>query len=122
MNDSGIFRASQFHPSGVAISTVLPVDSDGGLELRALPPGTMLEVFTRNNTYVVIRQADGQVTIWGHPEYCPEPITVTGLGGSYKTGVFREGYLSPNMRLSFPLDGRRVSTSRIQALKLKKLH
>lgn len=82
----------------------------------------MLEVLTRNNAYILIAQADGKVTVWGHPEYCPEPITVDGLGACYLTGVFREGYLRPGMRLNFPCDGRRLNTSRIQALKLKRLN
>lgn len=110
MNDSGIIRGSQISGSS----------PEGGLLLPSLPAGTLVEVCTKNHTYTVIPQATGEATVWGHPEYCPAPVTVQGLGGAYVTSVFREGYLAPGMRLSFPAEGRRVNTSRIQSLRVKK--
>lgn len=98
----------------------LPMDADGGIELKQVKPGTVLEVQTKNNTYTVIPQASGEMMIWGHPEYCPEPTLITGLGSTYVTGLFRESYLAPGMRLSFPSAGRRVNTSRIVSIHPKK--
>ncbi len=120
MNDSGIFRSPEAPNSGVISGVFLNLDSEGGLELSKLRPGTILEVRTKNNTYTVIPQAGGSVTMWGHPEYCPEPITLNGVGAAYVTGVFRDGYLAPGMRLSFPSDGKRVNTSRIIEIALKR--
>lgn len=114
MSNSGIHNSS----SGSDIYHL--VDADGGFELGQLRAGTMLEVETKNNVYTVIPQASGGTVIWGHPEYCAEPTLIEGLGGTYTTGYFREGYLAPGMRLSFPSGERRVQTSRILALRVKK--
>lgn len=115
MNDSGnIRRVTQ-----PAISA-LPVDTSGGIELAMVPMGTILEVETRNTTYTVIPQPQNQTIIWGHPEYCPDPILISGLGSACTTGHFREGYLCPNWRLSFPRGENRVATSPIVAVRVKR--
>ena len=120
MANSGIHSSNNSSPSGIISGIYLPTDADGGIELSELRPGTMLEVQTKNNVYTVIPQATGEMMIWGHPEYCPEPTLIAGLGSAYVTGLFREGYLAPGMRLSFPSGGRRVNTSRIVAIQAKK--
>lgn len=120
MANSGIHNSSPAHDSAIISGFHLPVDADGGIELRGIRPGTVLEVNTKNSTYTVIPQASGAMLIWGHPDYCPEPTLVSGLGSAYVTGLFREGYLGPNMRLTFPIGGRRVSTSRIVSIAVKK--
>lgn len=119
MANSGIFGPSAVPNSAIISGFHLPIDADGGIDLSQIKAGTILEVQTKNNTYTVIPQASGEMLIWGHPEYCPEPTLITGLGSAYVTGLFREGYLGPGMRLSFPSGGRRVSTSRIVEIKLK---
>jgi hypothetical protein len=119
MANSGIYNSGSIRNSAIVSGIHLPVDADGGIELRALKPGTILEVATKNNTYTLIPQASGEVMIWGHPQYCPEPTLIKGLGGAYTTGLFREGYLSPGMRLNFPNEGRRISTSRILSISPK---
>ena len=120
MNDSAILHSNEFANSGIVSGSFLKLDSDGGLELKALPEGTILEVKTKNHPYTLIVQPGGEMTIWGHPEYCPEPVTLKGVGASYITGVFREGYLAPGMRLCFPADGKRVTTSRIVTIERKR--
>lgn len=120
MAGSGIFDSNAAPDSAIASGFRLPFDADGGIELKQVPAGTILEVRTRNTVYTVIPQASGEMTIWGHPEYCPEPVLIAGLGSAYVTGLFREGYLGPGMRLSFPSEGRRVSTSRIIGIQAKK--
>ena len=112
MADSGIFNSS-------SISNRLTVDSDGGLLLRDMRAGFILEVRTKNNTYTIIPQASGDALIWGHPEYCPEPTLVTKLGSAHVTGLFRENYVGPGLRLTFRLDDRYVSTSRIVSIQAK---
>jgi hypothetical protein len=93
-------------------------DANGGIDLRSINPSTVLRVQTRNNTYTVIPQVSGEMLIWGHPEFCPEPILIAGLGSAHDTGYFREGYLCPGLRLSFPSAGRRVATSNITAIQI----
>ena len=119
MANSGILGPSAVPNSAIISGIHLPVDADGGIDLRQIKAGTILEVQTKNNAYTVIPQASGEVLIWGHPEYCPEPILTPSLGSAYLTGVLRLGYLGLGMRLTFPTEGRRVITSRIVALRAK---
>jgi hypothetical protein len=120
MANSGIYNSNDARDSAIISGFKLPVDAEGGIELRQIKPGTILEVQTKNNTYSVIPQDSGAMLIWGHPEYCDEPTLINGLGAAYVTGLFREGYLGPGMRLNFPINGRRVSTSRILNIQAKK--
>lgn len=119
MANSGFYNSNATLPNATGSGIHLPFDSEGGIELSQIPPGTILEVQTKNNAYTVIPQASGEMLIWGHPEYCPEPILTTGLGSAYVTGVVRQGYVGPGMRLTFPTEGRRVLTSRIVSLRGK---
>lgn len=106
--------------NGSLSGTSLPLDANGGVNLNSLTVGTILEVDTRNTTYTVILHDDGYCLIWGHPEYCPQPMLVKGLGSAYTTGYFREGYLCTGMRLSFPFGDKRISTSSITAIRYKR--
>lgn len=119
MADSGFYNSNVTLPNVTDSGLHLPFDAEGGIELSQIRPGTILEVQTRNNAYTVIPQESGEMLIWGHPQYCPDPILTTGLGSAYVTGVVRQGYVGPGMRLTFPTEGRRVLTSRIVSLRGK---
>eukprot|EP00456_Euglypha_rotunda_P079678 TRINITY_DN76726_c0_g1_i2.p2 TRINITY_DN76726_c0_g1~~TRINITY_DN76726_c0_g1_i2.p2 ORF type:complete len:123 (-),score=17.01 TRINITY_DN76726_c0_g1_i2:28-396(-) len=122
MADSGIFNSNSPTTDPILNGFAVPVDTDGGIDLSRLAAGTVLEVKTRNTTYTVIPQSNGLVLIWGHPDYCPEPTLIPRLGAVYVTGVFREGYLAPGMRLSFPNGDQRVQTSRIESIEARRWH
>ena len=120
MANSGFYKSNVTPPGTSGSGLHLPFDAEGGIELSQMRPGTILEVQTRNNAYTVIPQESGEMLIWGHPQYCPEPILTAGLGSAYLTGVVREGYVGPGMHLTFPTeDRRRVLTSRIVSLRGK---
>ena len=97
----------------------LPIDSDGCIDLHQVKPGAVLEVQTRNTCYTLVPQHNGEVLIWGHPEYCPEPTIVKDLGSTYMSGEFRNAVLCLGTRLSFPVENCRVTTSRIVSVDLK---
>lgn len=118
MTNTASVRATDFVTSSGS-GSFLTLDAEGGLQLSSLKAGTILEVRTRNNAYTVIPQESGTALLCGHPEYCPEPIAIEGIGSSYITGVFREGYLGTGMRLTFPHQGKRVFTSRIVSIERK---
>jgi hypothetical protein len=119
MGNSSLHNSSGRPDSGIISGFHLLIDAEGGVNLRQIRPGSVLEIQTRNTTYTVVPQASGEMLIWGHPEYCPQPTLLSGLGGVYDTGMFREGYLAPGMRLSFPIAGQRVNTSRVVAIHAK---
>ena len=119
MSNSSIIRSVDNPDSGILTLKMLSFDPDGGVDLSTVRAGTVLEVQTRNTAYTVIPQVSGEVLIWGHPEFCPEPVSLNGLGSTYVTGVFRPGYLGLGMRLSFQIAGRHITTSRILKIQAK---
>ena len=61
------------HPnfSDVINRNIVQSEIEGGVHLNDVPPGTVLEVQTKNHTYTIIHKAWGQALISGHPEFCP---------------------------------------------------
>jgi hypothetical protein len=98
------------------------LDPDGGIDLSTVRAGSVLEVQTKNTTYTVIPQGSGEVLIWGHPQYCPEPVKIPSIGSVYVTGVLRKDYLGVGMRLSFRIAEHHITTSRILKIEAKPKH
>ncbi len=119
MSNSSLIRREASPDSGIFASNLPTFDSDGGVELGDVRAGTVLEVQTKNTSYTVIPQEDGETLIWGHPQYCPEPVKVSGFGSCYPTGVLRKRYIGMGMRLSFRLGDRQITTSRILNIQFK---
>ena len=90
---------------------IIGSEIEGGVFLDRLQPHSVLQIQTQHRCYTAVMLGGSQALISGHPEYCPEPTLIQGLGSAYVTGLIREGYVGPGMRLSFPHNGRRVSTS-----------
>ena len=119
MNNSSILRRAENPDSGIRTGNIPALDPEGGVDLACVRTGAILEVQTKNTCYTVIPQAPDEALIWGHAQYCPEPIRTKGLGSAYVTGVFREGYLGLGMRLSFRIGDRHITTSRILKIQPK---
>ena len=119
MNDSSLIRREQSPDSGIFTRNLPAFDSDGGVELAGVRAGTVLEVQTKNTAYTVIPQDGGELLIWGHPHYCPEPVKIGGLDSCYATGVLRKGYLGMGMRLTFRIADHHITTSRILKIQHK---
>ncbi len=120
MNDTAIIRPNELSTYGFDGGAIPETDATGGILLDSLPVGTVVSVETKNTTYTVTTQGNGEAIIFGHPEYCPEPVSVRGIGATYPSKVFREGYLAPELRFTFPTGGKRVTTSRIVAIQISR--
>jgi hypothetical protein len=89
-------------------------EEEDGVALDDLAVGATLDVETRHHTYHIKNLGDGRATIYGHPEYCPEPIQVEMIA-SDRGGEFpRMRFIGKGARLEFwhPERGI-VRTSRI---------
>jgi hypothetical protein len=51
-----------------------------GIYLKDLAEGAVVEIETQNHLYRLVKNADTQVRISGHPTYCPEPVDVVVEG------------------------------------------
>jgi len=80
---------------------IVQSEIEGGVDLRALPPGTVLEVQTQNRSYTVVSQGWGEALISGHPEYCPVPVLVKINGSTWGGSMIREAWIGRGMRMEF---------------------
>ena len=57
------------HPnfSDVINRNIIQSEIEGGVHLRDLLPGTVLEVHTQYHVYKIVSQQDGEIWISGHP-------------------------------------------------------
>ncbi len=80
---------------------IVQSEIEGGVDLRELRPGTVLEVRTQNRAYTLRYQGLGQALISGHPVFCPEPVLVTIHGSTWGGSMLKERYIGRGMHLEF---------------------
>ena len=74
---------------------------EGGVYLRDLPPGTVLEVQTQNRAYTILYKGWDQALISGHPVFCPEPVPVTIHGSTWGGSMLKARFIGRGMCLEF---------------------
>ena len=82
-------------------SHIVQSEVEGGVHLRDVLPGTVLEVTTQNRAYTILYQGWDQALISGHPVFCPEPIPVTIHGSTWGGSMIKTRYIGRGMRLEF---------------------
>ncbi len=99
---------------------IIRSEIEGGVDLRQLPPESMLKVETRNRAYTIVMQRDCNALISGHPEYCPEPVLVRIHGSNWGGSMIKTAYLGRGMHLEFrhPMFEGLIVTSPIQDIHL----
>ena len=93
---------------------IIQSEVEGGVYLRDLPEAAKVEVQTRNRYYTIITRRDGSAWIWGHPEFCPDPVEVRIHGSTWGGSMLRTKFLGRGMHLEFehPVH-KTIVTSRI---------
>jgi hypothetical protein len=82
-------------------SHIVQSELEGGVHLRDVLPGTVLEVTTQNRAYTILYKGWDQALISGHPVFCPEPIPVTIHGSTWGGSMIKTRYIGRGMRLEF---------------------
>ncbi len=91
------------------------------VDCETLPPGSRLEVDTRNRHYEIECLGGTAIRICGHPEYCPTPVAGELRGSADKGGLIEPGLIERGRYLQFLLpDQRPVTTSRVVRLRVKR--
>ncbi|HSR08507.1 MAG TPA: hypothetical protein VLM42_15250 [Bryobacteraceae bacterium] len=80
---------------------IIRSEIEGGVDLRQLPPKSMLRVETRNREYTIVMQRDCNALISGHPQFCPEPVLVRIHGSNWGGSMIKTAYLGRGMHLEF---------------------
>ena len=77
----------------------------------SLPPGSLLDVETKNRHYSIEYLGGGAIRISGHPEYCPTPAK----------GILLPAVIERGQHMQFLLSDRRpVTTSRVTRLRVQR--
>ena len=102
------------HLSDAINRNVVESEVLGGVHLRDVPPGTVLEVQTENRCYTIVHKGWGDAMISGHPHFCPEPILVHISGSTWGGAMIKQSFIGRGMHLEFrQADHHPVTTSRI---------
>jgi hypothetical protein len=80
---------------------IVQSEIEGGVHLREVPPGTVLEVQTQHHAYTLCYQGSGQALISGHPKFCPAPVLVSIHGSTWGGSMLKERFIGRGMRLEF---------------------
>ena len=80
---------------------IVQSEIEGGVHLRDLTPGTVLEVRTQNRAYTILYKGWDQALISGHPVFCPQPVPVTIHGSTWGGSMLKTRYIGRGMRLEF---------------------
>ena len=88
---------------------------EGGVYLQDLPDESTLEIETQNRSYTIVYRGRGQALIWGHPEFCPQPVLVRIEGSNWGGSMLKSSFVGRGMHLEFkhPEYKRPIITSRI---------
>lgn len=82
-------------------SSIVQSELEGGVHLRDVAPGTVLEVQTQNRAYTILYKGWDQALISGHPVFCPQPVPVTIHGSTWGGSMLKSHYIGRGMRLEF---------------------
>ena len=93
-------------------------EREEGLCLDNLKVGDLLELETKNRTYIIENRGNGQILISGHPKYCPQPTPVELYGSTWGGIILKPRFIGRHMQLAFrhPQHGV-IRTSRIEEIR-----
>lgn len=98
---------------------VVRSEIEGGVHLRDLPEGTVLEVETQNRVYTIVKRGWEHAEISGHPEFCPDPVLVRIYGSTWGGSMLKTLFIGRGMHLEFGHPSlRTINTSRIVDIRL----
>jgi hypothetical protein len=80
---------------------IVQSEVEGGVHLRDLPPGTVLQVQTQNREYTIEYKGWDRAMISGHPVFCPEPVAVVIHGSTWGGSMLKSRFIGRGMRLEF---------------------
>ena len=84
------------------------------VDCNNLAPGSRIEVETKSRHYQIECLGGNAIRIYGHPEYCPNPVPARLHGSLDKEGILEFGLIGRGMCFIFLLnDNRPVTTTRV---------
>ncbi len=82
-------------------NNIVQSEIEGGVYLHHLAVNTLLEVETNNRRYTILVRENGEVLMWGHPVYCPDPVPVKIAGSNWGGSMLKVGFIGRGMQIEF---------------------
>src|SRR5438045_7942701 len=101
MDQTSAFFAPHPNLSDRVNHNIIQSEVEGGVHLSTLPRDARLEMLTQHHAYTMVHLGEGEMLIWGHPEFCPEPVVVKLTGSNWGGTMLKAGYIGRGMRLEF---------------------
>jgi hypothetical protein len=80
---------------------IVQSEIEGGVFLNDLEPRTILFIQTQHHCYTAVFMGDNQALLWGHPQFCPKPISVSIAGSTWGGTMLKSRFVGRGMRLEF---------------------
>jgi len=74
---------------------------EGGVFLHDLEPRTILFIQTQHHCYTAVFLGENQALLWGHPQFCPKPTSVSIVGSTWGGTMLKSRFVGRGMRLEF---------------------
>lgn len=97
---------------------IVQSEIEGGVFLSDLQPRTVLLIQTQHHCYAAVFLGDNRALLWGHPKFCPRPVSVSIVGSTWGGTMLKSRFVGRGMRLEFHHPGYStpIVTSPIQAI------
>src|SRR4051812_5834939 len=114
MTQDDFFRPHPNFDDGIN-RAICQSEIEGGVNVNELATGSRLDVETQFHTYRLEYVGDGEMTISGHPEFCPDPVRVHLAGSTWGTPMIKIRFIGRGMKMEFihPTLGV-IQTSRVR--------
>jgi hypothetical protein len=89
------------HLSDQINGAIIQSEIEGGVSLRDLPKGTVVEIETQNRVYTLVSCGEGDALLHGHPMFCPEPVLVSIHGSTWGGSMLKDRFIGRGMHLEF---------------------
>jgi len=110
------------HWSDEVNNNVAESEIEGGVYLEALFEGAVLDIRTQHRWYTIVNYGRGRALIWGHPEYCPDPVPVRIEGSTWGGSMLKLRFIGRGMHLEFWHPAfRSITTSRVVEIRSREV-
>ena len=95
------------HWSDQVNANIVQSEVEGGVYLRNLSPGTVLEIETVDWICTLTYCGENEAWVSGHPEFCPEPVRVFVAGSTWGGSMLKQYFIGRGMHLELLQPARR---------------
>ena len=95
------------HWSDQVNANIVQSEVEGGVYLRNLSPGAVLEIETVDWICTLTYCGENEAWVSGHPEFCPEPVRVFVAGSTWGGSMLKQYFIGRGMHLELLQPARR---------------